>query len=70
MLGNAEAGKTDVEVGYWDGAEFRFTRGQQDQAHLVTRWAPLKPCLPKAIKRRRPKPRIANERTRGARAAS
>jgi hypothetical protein len=68
MLGDAQ--ESDVEVGYWDGEHFRFTRGQQDQAHLVTRWAHLKPCLPKAIKRRRPKPRIAEERRRRAHAVS
>jgi hypothetical protein len=66
MLGNAQAGKTDVEVGFWDGDEFRFTRGQQDQAHLVTRWARLEPCLPKSRKGKRPKPRIAEERWRAA----
>jgi hypothetical protein len=70
MLGDAQVGESDVEVGYWDGDHFRFTRGQQDQAHVVTRWARLQPCLPKAVKRRRPKPRIPNERTKGARAVS
>jgi hypothetical protein len=43
-------GKSDVEVGFWDGHHFRFTRGQ-DQVHLVTRWARLEPCLPKPNKR-------------------
>jgi hypothetical protein len=70
MLGDAQVGESDVEVGFWDGDHFRFTRGQQDQAHVVIRWAPLKPCLPKAIKRRRPRPRTPNERRRGARAVS
>jgi hypothetical protein len=51
MLADAQMiGKSDVEVGYWDGDQFRFTRGQQDIAHLVTRRALLKPGLPKERK--------------------
>jgi hypothetical protein len=40
-------GLSEVEVGFWDGHEFRFTRGQQDQAKAVTRWALLEPLLPR-----------------------
>ena len=39
-------GPYEVEVGYWDGDNFRFMRGD-DMAPLVSRWALLAPCLPK-----------------------
>jgi hypothetical protein len=46
-------GRSDVEVGYWDGNHFRFTRGQEDQAHVVESWARLEPGLPKKWKSRK-----------------
>ena len=43
------AGRSEVEVGYWTGSQFRFMRSD-DIARLVSHWAVLGSCIPETVK--------------------
>ena len=50
MSNDGTIGLSNVEVGFWDGEQFRFTQGKQHLAKLVIWWARLEPALPKERK--------------------